>query len=84
MRNALRRAKDLDAHALILEIQLARARLAELIGLEPANHDILLRLMSTITRMVAVNHSLSPQDERTLGGALQELLAELMPDREIG
>jgi len=83
MRSAIRRAVDLDNSGLVQEIQLARARLAGLIAIEPTNHDILLRMMGTLTRMVAINHALNPTEERALGGALQELLAELLPERMI-
>jgi hypothetical protein len=83
MRGVIQRAAALDNTGLIHEIQLARARLAGLIAVEPTNHDVLLRMMGTITRMVAINHALTPTEERALGGALQELLAELLPDRTI-
>ena len=80
MRNALRRARNLDDSGLAEEIPLARARLAELIRIEPENHEVLRHMLDTITRMVAVNHKLKPPQERALGRALEELLAELMPD----
>ena len=77
-RNVLRRARNADAQ-LYEEIALARAHLFRLLQLEPENHDILVRMLNTIARLAALNHNMGPAEERQLGGALQELLAELLP-----
>lgn len=74
----LRRARGLGPSSLLEEIALARARLYLLIGKEPTNHDILIRTLGTITRMVAVNHNLTGEEEREFGAAMQETLAELV------
>lgn len=81
MRNALRRARALDDTGLTQEIQLARARLAQLLDIEPENHEVLQKMLGTLTRMIATNHKLDHGQERAIGGALQELLAELIPHR---
>lgn len=83
LRRALTRAKELDNAGLYEEIRLARAYMTRLLAHKPANHDIIIRLVSTIARMVAVDHGLNRNEEDAIGGALQELLAELLPDREV-
>ncbi|MBF6606809.1 MAG: hypothetical protein IVW53_14670 [Chloroflexi bacterium] len=83
MRNAYRRAKDLDDTGLRLEIRLARARIHELLAIEPENTDILEKMLGTMTRMIAVNFKLTHNEEREFGTAMQELLAELMPTERI-
>lgn len=83
LRNAYRRAAKLDDSGLVAEIRLARAKVSELMRLEPENHEILRGMLSTMTRMIAINHNLDAGEERDLGGALQELLAELLPDRQL-
>jgi hypothetical protein len=84
MRNALRRAQRLqDGDTLRNEIALARAHVYQLLQLDPTNHEILRGFLNTIARMLRDQYNLSRNEEHELGAALTEMLAELMPDREI-
>jgi hypothetical protein len=84
LRRHYERAIDMaDWESLRHEIDLARAQLARLLAREPNNHDILVRLVNTIARTLALNFRLSRNEEHELGTALSDMLAELMPDREV-
>lgn len=78
-RNAFRRAKGLDPQDLAEEIALCRARIFGLLDKEPENHNIIVDMLRTLTRMASVHHDLNPDQEREFAGALEQLVAELMP-----
>jgi hypothetical protein len=80
--HALERAKGLTEGTLYEEIKLARSYLSYMLQEVPANHDIINRLLNTIVRAVAIDHGLNRLEEDAIGGALQDLLAELLPERD--
>lgn len=81
--HALERAKELDNASLFQEIRLARAYMTQMLEIAPENHDIINRLLNTIVRAVAIDHSLSRDEEDAIGTALSDLLAEILPERKI-
>lgn len=74
-----------DWQAIHREVAVARTQLHTLIQKDVTNHEVLVRMLNTITRMIRATFGLSIQEEGELGEAMRTMLAAIIaPDADEG
>lgn len=80
-RAVLKLAGDVDADSLVDEITLLRARIFELQRADPSNITVLTLALHSLVRMIALNYSMSPEQQEDLTHSLRDLIHDLTPER---
>lgn len=80
-RAVLKRAAGIDPNSLEDEITLLRARIFELQRADPSNITVLTLALHSLVRMIALNYSMSPEQQDDLTHTLQDLIHDLTPAR---